>query len=557
MPDSVKNCPADGGAPLTWNPVLNRGTNFSRAERQEKHLRGLLPPRVESLDVQAERVMVQLREEAHTALAKYGILMQLASTNSTLFYAVMERNLVELMPVVYTPTVGEACVKYDRIYRTDLGMYFSAFHDRGAFANLVANCPLPDVKIVVVTDGGRVLGLGDLGTNGMGISVGKIALYVAGGGFAPDSSLPVALDCGTDRAELLESKFYLGEKQPRIRGEEQLAIVEELCEAIAARWPGCLIQFEDFQTEAAFAILERMRERVLCFNDDIQGTGAVVLSGFVNGMKAQGTDMRDVRVVFYGAGSSAAGVAAMIASLIKTYGVSEQEAYQAIYMVDSKGLITSTRGDKLPAHKVPFARRDGTPDMKNLKDILAHVKPHALFGLSGQGPSFFQEHVEEVCRHHDHPLIFPLSNPTSKAEITAEQAYTWSDGKCIFAAGSPFDPVQYKGRTYVPGQGNNVFVFPGLGFGAVSVRARYVPDEFLVQSALAVAEFVTVEEAAAGRVYPDLGALREVSLAVATRVAECAFDMGIAQIERPDDIRQFLADRMWTPSAATTLQSKL
>jgi len=548
MPESFKTCLKDGGVSLAWNPVLNRGTNFSQDERESKNLRGLLPPRVESLELQAERVMLQLREEAQTPLDRYTILMQLASTNTTLFYKVLEDNLVELMPVVYTPTVGEACVKFDRIYRNDLGMYFSAFHDRGQMADVVANCPLPDVRIIVVTDGGRILGLGDLGTNGMGISIGKIALYVAGGGFAPEHSLPIALDCGTDRAELLADKFYMGEKKPRVRGEEQLAVVEELCDAIAARWPNCLIQFEDFQTEAAFNILERMRDRVLCFNDDIQGTGAVVLSGFVNGMKAQGTDMKNVRVVFYGAGSSAAGVAAMIASLIKTYGVSEEEAYKAIYMVDSKGLITATRGDKLPSHKVPFARRDGAPDMKDLKEILAYVKPHALFGLSGQGPSFFQEHVEEVCKHHDKPLIFPLSNPTSKAEITAEQAYAWSDGKCIFAAGSPFAPVEYKGRTYVPGQGNNVFVFPGLGFGAVAVKARSVPDEFLIQAALAVSDFVTPEDAAEGRVYPELGSLRDVSLEVATRVAECAFDMGLAQIERPADIREFLRSQMWSPN---------
>jgi len=534
---------------VIWNPYINKGTNFSEAERLSNSLRGVLPYKFETLELQAERVMLELRDGKKSPLDKYISLMQVAANSLRLFYKVLQDNIVELMPVVYTPTVGDACVSYHRIPQNALGMYFSAFRDRGEFGQVLQNCPMEDVKIVVVTDGGRILGLGDLGTNGMGISVGKVSLYVAAGGFAPHNALPAMLDCGTDRKELIEDKFYLGERAPRLRGEEHLAAVEELCTAIARRWPGCLIQFEDFQTDAAFTILERLRDKVLCFNDDIQGTGAVVLSGFINGMKAQGTNPRDARVVFYGAGSSAAGVAGMIATLIKEYGATEEEARRAIYMVDSKGLITNTRGDELPRHKQPLARTDGAPDMKDLREILAYVKPHALFGLSGAGPSFFREHVEEVCKHNPRPLIFPLSNPTSKAEITAEQAYAWSDGKCIFAAGSPFSPVEYKGRTYVPGQGNNVLIFPGVGFGAAMVKAKKIPDEFFVRAAVAVADYVPAADCAAGTVYPDLRDLREVSLSVATKVAECAFEMGLAQIERPADIRAFLAGRMWRPES--------
>mmetsp|Transcript_11999 Transcript_11999/g.28457 ORF Transcript_11999/g.28457 Transcript_11999/m.28457 type:complete len:586 (+) Transcript_11999:210-1967(+) len=552
FPDVFKKSAVCGGVSLLWNPVLNRGTNFPEHVRKARQLRGLIPPVEEDLELQAERVMLQIREEGRRPLDKYTILMQIMSTNTMLFYKVLEDNLVELMPIVYTPTVGEACINFDRIYRNDLGMYFSAFKDRGEMADVLKNCPLPEVKIVVITDGGRILGLGDLGTNGMGISIGKIALYVAGGGFAPENSLPIVLDCGTDREELLQDKFYLGEKAPRIKGKEHLLAVEELCLGISKQWPGCLIQFEDFQTDAAFAILEHLRDRVLCFNDDIQGTGAVVLSGFINGMKSQGTALKDTRVVFYGAGSSAAGVAAMIASLLKTKcNISLEEAQSHIWMVDSKGLITNSRGDwdKMPSHKKPFARKDGSPDLKDLLSVLKHVKPHALFGLSGAGPSFFREHVEEVCKHNPRPLIFPLSNPTSKAEITAEQAYAWSDGKCIFAAGSPFSPVEYKGRTYVPGQGNNVLIFPGVGFGAAMVKAKKIPDEFFVRAAVAVADYVPAADCAAGTVYPDLRDLREVSLSVATKVAECAFEMGLAQIERPADIRAFLAGRMWRPES--------
>jgi len=558
LPESFHTSLVNGGVDLTWNPFLNRGTNFPSHVRGSKKLRGLIPPVVESLELQVERVMLQIRD-MHAPINKYTTLMGLMSTNTLLFYRVLVEHVVELMPIVYTPTVGEACIKFDRIYRSDLGMYFSAFKDKGEMRKVLDNCPLPDVKIIVVTDGGRILGLGDLGTNGMGISIGKIALYVAGGGFAPENSLPMVIDCGTDREELLKDKFYLGEKKPRIRGEEHLARVSELCMAIKDKWPSCLIQFEDFQTDMAFALLEDMRQKVLCFNDDIQGTGAVVLSGFINGMKAQGTDLKDVRVVFYGAGSSAAGVAGMIASLINSQcGVPIEEARKAIFMVDSKGLITTTRGDKdkLAKHKIPFARSDGTPDQKDLLSVLQHVKPHALFGLSGSGPSFFQEHVEEMCKHQEKPLIFPLSNPTSKAEITAENAFTWSDGKCIFAAGSPFAPVEYKGKIYTPGQGNNVFIFPGLGFGAVQVKAKYIPDDFLIVAGIAVADSVTAEEISSGKVYPSLDALTTVSLDVAAKVAEKAFEMDLAQIEKPKNIKSFLKDAMWHPNSWCELTNK-
>jgi len=560
LPDEFRDAVKEGGLRMTWNPYLNRGTNFPANLRESRKLRGLVPTVVETLETQVERVMLQLREEGNTPLNKYSILMQLASTNTLLFYKVLIEHLVELMPIVYTPTVGEACVKFDRIYRNDLGMYFSIFHDKGQMSTVINNCPLPNVKIVVITDGGRILGLGDLGTNGMGISIGKVALYVAGGGFAPEEGLPVILDAGTNREELLNDKFYLGTKAPRIKGAEHLAAVEELCTSIVEKYPDALIQFEDFQTDDAFKILEHLRTKVLCFNDDIQGTGAVVLSGFINGMKAQNTALKDVRVVFYGAGSSAAGVSSMIVSLLHTAaGLSLEEARKAIYMVDSKGLITNTRGDleKMAVHKRPFMRTDGTPDMKNLLDVLKHVKPHALFGLSGSGPAFFQEHVEEVCKHVKTPLLFPLSNPTSKAEITAEDAYAWSDGKCIFAAGSPFAPVEYKGKTYIPGQGNNVFIFPGLGFGAVAVKAKCIPDEFLIDAGMAVADHVKTEEIMTGKVYPDLKDLRSVSLAVAEKVAERAFDMGLAQIDRPDNLHQFLKEKMWEPTSWSTMMDQM
>lgn len=539
-----------GGGGVLFNPVLNKGTNFTKQEREEKHLQGLVPPVYESLELQAERVMYQLRNVSHTPLQKYNALAALAATDQALYYKVLMDNLVELAPIVYTPTVGEVCQKFACIYRLPLGMYFSAFQHRGRFDQLLSNWMSHTVQIIVVTDGGRILGLGDLGTNGLGISIGKVALYVAGAGFHPEHSLPVVLDLGTNNAQLLEDKFYLGEKVPRLEGEEHLTVVTEFCMAVKARWPNCLVQFEDFRTEQAFKILDNLRDKLLCFNDDIQGTGAVVCSGFINGLKAQRITAREARVVFYGAGSSAVGVAHMIASYMSTVcGLTKEEAYQRIYMVDTKGLITTSRGDKLAEHKVGMARTDDTPNMKSLVDIIRHVKPTALIGLAGSGPAFFQAEVQELCAHCDLPLIFPLSNPTSQAEITAADAYSWSQGKCLFASGSPFDPVEYDGRTFYPGQANNVFVFPGIGFGAVMAKAKCVADEMLLAASQACADAVTSEQIAAGSIYPNLNDLRSVSAQVAAAVAEKAFELGIAGLEeRPTDMLQYIKGRMYVPT---------
>lgn len=338
------------------NPILNKGTAFTLAQRESKRLEGLLPPKVESMDQQAKRVVWQLHNLSQP-LEKYALLLELGATNQRLFYKVLLDNLVELLPIVYTPTVGEGCLNFHRVFMNPSGMYFSAFQHRGRFRELLENWSSKEVDIIVVTDGGRILGLGDLGANGMGISIGKIALYVTGAGFNPERAMPVLLDCGTNNEELLDDEFYLGEKQRRLTGSEHLAVVREFCHAVQDKWPHCLIQFEDFQTPDAFAILESLRDEVLCFNDDIQGTAAVVSAGFINGMKVQKTELKDVRVVFYGAGSSAVGVAHMLASLIQSEGgVDKDEAYKAIYLVDTRGLITNTREGDLAAHKQPFAR---------------------------------------------------------------------------------------------------------------------------------------------------------------------------------------------------------
>jgi len=521
---------------------------LSQSLRDVLRLQGLIPTAVESLSTQTERVMLQIRRPGLSRVDQYQILQFLKLSNPVLFYKALIDHLEELMPVVYTPTVGLACVHYHELYTAPHGLYLSAFEHRGRIRELLANHPEDDVRIVVVTDGGRVLGLGDLGTNGMGISAGKVALYVAGGGFAPHQGLPAVLDCGTDNEGLLGSRLYLGARRRRLKGEEHLRAVEEFCDAVSARWPGCLIQFEDFQTEAAFAILQRLRRRCLCFNDDIQGTGAITLAGIINGLKVQGTPLKELRAVFYGAGSSACGVAEMIVRLLMSEGLTEADARAAIFMVDTKGLVTDTRPGRLPPHKAAFARTDGARDTNDLGEVIAMSRPHALIGLAGGGPAWTQVHIEELCRWCDRPLIFPLSNPTSQAEITAEQAYRWTRGSCVFASGSPFEPVELDGSTYYPGQCNNVFVFPGIGLGSVSVGASCVTDEFLLAAARAVADTVGPEMLSAGRVYPKLTDLRDVSLAVAVRVAACAIDEGVArESSNSQKLERLIQSNMWAP----------
>ncbi|KAL4436957.1 hypothetical protein ABPG75_004096 [Micractinium tetrahymenae] len=553
----VKELEEHAGAPVIWVSWLNRGTNFSLVEREELRLEGLLPPVVESLDLQANRVMCQLREPNKTDLQRYSILNQLLSSNQTLYYKVLCDNLEELAPIVYTPTVGEACLKFDRIYRAPLGLYLSSFRHRGRFMDVLSNWPSYNVQIIVVTDGSRILGLGDLGTNGIGISIGKVALYVAGGGFHPEHSLPIVLDVGCNRKELVEDPFYMGERRPRLEGDEYYGVIDEFCKAVKTLWPHALLQFEDFETERAFEILRRQRSKLLCFNDDIQGTGAVVTSGFINGMKYQKTTLAEARVVFYGAGSSAVGVAEQMATYMEQKAdISRDEARRRIFMVDSKGLITTTRGDKLPQHKQHFARDDGTPDMKDLRDIIAHVKPHALIGLSAAGPSWGQEVIETLCEHVSCPLIFPLSNPTDKAEITAENAYKWSKGQCVFASGSPFKPVQMGGECYVPGQANNVFIFPGTGFGSVMAKADCVTDSMFVAASQELADCVSEEQLAKKQIYPDIRDLREVSAKVAAAVAAAAHEAGVSSLPSPPkDWQDYVASRMWSPDGKTTRAS--
>ena len=532
------------GLDILNDPRLNKGTAFTFEERQALGLSGLLPPFRANMEEQVQRIMENYRH--HTdPLDKYIFLTGIADRNVTLFYRVLMDNLLEMTPIMYTPTVGHACQQFGHIYRKNRGMYLN-LNQKGRIAEVLDNWPADEVDIIVISDGSRILGLGDLGANGMGIPIGKLVLYVAGAGLHPDRTLPILLDVGTDNEELLNDPLYLGITRRRVHGDEFYEIADEFVKAATARWPNVLIQWEDFTNDKAFPLLNRYREEVLCFNDDIQGTGSVALAGLLAAMRMRKEHLSDQRIVFCGAGSAAVGIADMIcAGIADEHSMTTEEARKLVWMCDSKGLVTTTRKGKLDEHKIPYAR-DEKP-APELLDVVKRVKPTIIIGASGHAHTFTEEVVKEMHKHCKQPVIFALSNPTSKAECTAEEAYTWTNGNAIFASGSPFPAVRLEGRIFVPGQGNNMFIFPGVGLGAVVCGARKVTDEMFFTAAKTLAHMVTEEELDAGTIYPDLAKIRQISLAIAAAVARLAWEQGLAQYAEPKDIRQYVRDRMYHP----------
>lgn len=532
---------------ILHSPSFNKGTAFSAEERNGLGLRGLLPPVVETIDVQLQRTLLHLRSFA-LPIDRFIYLQSLKDRNETLFYRLAVDHLEEVMPLIYTPTVGEACEKFGLNWRHAEGMFFST-SDKGQMRSMLDNWPVDAPHIIVVTDGSRILGLGDLGANGMGIPIGKLSLYVAAGGFHPIRTLPVMLDFGTNNPKLLQDPLYIGVRSKRVEDEQYYALVDEFLMAVKDKWPKCLVQFEDFSNNHCFELLERYRNKLLCFNDDIQGTGAVVAAGFVNAARMSGKPLQEQKLVFFGAGSAGIGVADMIVAMMVEEGMTAEDARKQFWLVDSQGLVTKNRGDKLAAHKVPYARSDnGDVQLKNLLEVVKHVKPTALVGLAGvSGGEFTPEILKELASFSDRPIVFALSNPTSKAECTAHDAYVHSEGRAIFASGSPFEPVEYNGKTLFPGQGNNMYIFPGLGFGAVIADATRVTDGMISAAARALARCVTEEEIAAGRVYPKLDRIRSISATVAAAVVERAFEEGVAQIERPDNLLAQIEGAMYYP----------
>ena len=530
------------GVKILHDPVRNKGTAFTDAERDALKLRGLLPPRVHSMAEQELRVLGNIRAKP-TDLERYLYLVALQDRNETLFYRVIMNHIEEMMPIIYTPTVGKACQEFQHIFRQSRGFYIS-LQDKGRVKELLHNWPHKDARIIVVTDGERILGLGDLGADGMGIPIGKLALYTACAGIHPTQCLPVMLDVGTNNEKLLNDPLYNGLERHRERGEEYDALVAEFIEAAKEVFPGVLIQIEDFGNTNAFRLLEQYRSTTCLFDDDIQGTGAVAVAGIIAAMRITGGKLSEQKILFLGAGEAGIGIADVFVAALKEEGMSEEEARKHCWFVDSKGLLVAGR-DNIATQKQPYAH-----EIEYIPDLLGAVKafqPTALLGLSGQPSTFTQDVVETMVKINARPIIFALSNPTSKAECTAEQAYTWSDGRAIFASGSPFDPVKLDNQTFVPGQGNNAYIFPGVGLGIIVSRSRIVTDEMFLAAAHSLANQVTEADLERGRVYPALSLIRQVSALIAHDVAKIAYDKGFTDRKEPDDILADIHENMYQP----------
>lgn len=530
------------GVKLLHDPVRNKGTAFTAAEREALGLQGLLPPRIHSVAEQEQRVLANLRSRA-SDLDRYLFLMDLQNRNETLFYHVVTRHIEETMPLIYTPTVGQACQAYGHIFRRPRGLFITA-GDRGRVARVLGNWPHREARICVVTDGERILGLGDLGADGMGIPVGKLALYTACAGIHPTQCLPVTIDVGTDNAALCADPLYIGTQQPRLRGPEYDALLEEFVAAAQAVFPGIVIQLEDFGNRNAFRLLERYRERACLFDDDIQGTGAVALAGVLAALRLTGGALAAQRFLFLGAGEAGVGIASTVVAALVEGGMDAADARGRCWFVDTQGLLTAARADIAP-HKRPFAHAHAP--LATLHEAVARLRPTILVGCSGQPGLFSEEVVRAMARHNGRPVIFSLSNPTSRSECTAEQAWAWSEGRAVFASGSPFAPVVRAGGTLVPGQCNNAYVFPGVGLGLVASRARRVTDAMFLAAAKCLAAEVSEADLAVGRVFPPLARIREVSLRIACAVAEIAWRDGLADSERPADPVAFIRAQMYTP----------
>ncbi len=530
------------GREIIYDNLYNKGTAFNNEERIALKIDGLLPPVVNTIEEQEARVMENYYQKS-TDIEKYIFLMGLLDYNLTLFNRVLVNHLEEMMPIIYTPTVGQACREYSHIYRRPQGVFLAA-HEKGRYADLLRQWPSKDVRVIVVTDGERILGLGDLGTSGMGIPVGKLCLYAAGAGIHFRHCLPVMIDVGTNNAEFINDPHYIGLRQERIRGEAYDEIIEEFVMAVQEVFPRALIQFEDFGNQNAFRLLENYRNRVCTFNDDIQGTACVSLAGLSAAMQFSNSKLQDQTFLFLGAGEAGTGIGELIVSALVKAGLSPGDAHQRCWFVDSKGLVVKSR-EGLAAHKMPFAHDHApVPDFLSAVKVL---KPTGIIGVSGQAGKFDKKVLQIMAESNDQPIIFALSNPTSKAECTASEAYTWTEGRCLFASGSPFDPVTIDGKTFTPGQGNNAYVFPGIGLGVIASQASRVTEDMFLVAAETLAGQVTAADYEIGRLYPSLSTIRQISLHIAVAVAELAFEEGLARVERPEDITDFVQSHMFEP----------
>ncbi len=531
------------GTQLLRDPQFNQSTAFPANVREQKCLVGLLPPREESLQQQVHRCLLQLSKKPND-LEQYIYLAQLCDDNQTLFYAVLATDPARFLKIVYDPTVGEACLEFGHIYRKPGGLYVS-IDQRGKVKDVLANWPVKDVRVICVSTGGRILGLGDLGTNGMGIPIGKLQLYTACAAVPPEVLLPVLLDCGTDNQQLLDDPLYLGLKQKRPSTDDLDAFVQEFVDAVQEVYPKCCIHFEDWKGTDAIRLLARYVDKISCYNDDIQGTGSVTVAGLYNALKISKSTLKEQRVLFLGAGSAGIGIANMIVTAMKLEGLSAEQAQAQISMVDVNGLLTPETSDLSPEQK-KYAHKQAPT--KDLVAAVNAIKPTILIGVSTIKGTFTQQVIEAMAKLNDRPIIFALSNPTDHAECTAQEAYQYSKGKAIFAAGVQFDPVQIEGKTYEPSQANNFYIFPAVGLAIVATEAKHVPDEIFIEAARATADQLTNEQLEKGMLFPPQGDILNVSIKTATKSAEKIFALGLARVPKPDTVDHLIGSMLYKPA---------
>jgi malate dehydrogenase (oxaloacetate-decarboxylating)(NADP+) len=529
------------GMALLRDPLLNKGTGFSDQERDALGLRGLLPAHVLSMQAQAERVLTNLRQQPND-LQKYVALNALHDRNEALFFRIVTDNIDEIQPLIYTPTVGLACQRFGHIFQRPRGLFVSA-NDRGRISAVLRNWPYA-AKLIVVTDGERILGLGDLGANGMGIPVGKLSLYSACAGIHPKLCLPVMLDVGTNNESLLNDPYYVGLRQKRITGQPYDELVDEFITAARQVFPGVLIQFEDFANHSAFHLLHRYRDKIPTFNDDIQGTAAVVLAGLFSALRVTGGKLKEQKLLFLGAGEAATGIADLVVSAMVADGASEADARAQIWLVDSRGLVVKDRAG-LNAQKLRYAHAH--PPVGDFLSAIKDVKPTAIIGVAAVGGTFTPAVLRTMAEINKQPIVFALSNPTSQAECSAEEAYRHTGGRALFACGSPYDPVTIDGKTFVPRQGNNSYIFPGVGLGAIASETRLVTDEMFMAAAHTLAEMVSEADLKQGSLYPALPQIREVSARIGAAVAEIAYQRGLAAGPAPNDLHALVQAQMYDP----------
>jgi malate dehydrogenase (oxaloacetate-decarboxylating)(NADP+) len=542
---------AKRGIEVLRDPSLNKSTAFTEEEKQALGLVGLVPDMTESEDLQLSRVMMQLGHKT-TDLDRYIYLVNLLDHNETLFYRTVMSDPARFLPIVYDPTIGEACLKFGHIYRQPRGMYLSVSR-RGKVKQVLKNWPEKDVRFICVTDGGRILGLGDLGANGAGIPIGKLELYTACAGVPPHYLLPMYLDAGTNNEQYLHDPLYLGMRKTRPPTEELFSFVDEFVEAVQEVFPKCCIHFEDWTGADAVHLLERYRNKYCVYNDDVQGTAGIVLTGMINAGKIKGTKLSDEKYLFLGAGSAGIGLANLLCSAMIEEGLTLEQARSRVYMFDINGLLETGRKDLFDFQK-PYAHKHAP--MRNFVAAIEDIKPTTIIGVSTVGGTFTQKVIETMSRLNGRPVILALSNPTEKAECTPEQAYTWSKGKAIYAAGVQFPPVHFKGQTFLPGQANNLYIFPAIGMAVFATQASRVTDQMFIEAARAVSDQVPSNLLGQGLLYPLQSNILEAEIQTAARVAKLIFDSGLARVKRPGDMVTFIRSHVYKPEYHPAIPAK-